>query len=72
MGTFTLNGGSKAIYLTAGGGSGSANNGAMAIKRNGDLVQTFYANQSANTEANIKVPTFVFDSTTGVLDIIDE
>ena len=73
-GTFRLNDTTnKIIELDAGGGGGGStpNNGKLTIQRNGVGVQTFTANQSTDVNANIKVPTFSYDSATGILTITD-
>lgn len=46
-------------------------NGTLTIQRNGTNQGTFTANQSSNASINIKVPTFSYDETTGVLSITD-
>lgn len=70
-GTFNLNDTTNKVIDLDAGGSGSANNGKLTIQRNNVEIGTFSANQATDTSIQIKVPTFSYDSTTGVLTITD-
>lgn len=69
LGTFTANqSANKTITIPA---ASTVNNGTLTIQRNGTQKGTFTANQSSSSTVNINVPTFSYDSTTGVLTITD-
>ena len=71
-GTFNANANvDKVIEIDAGVEPVAPGNGQLTINRNNQAVANFKANQSTNVIANIKVPTFSYNSTTGVLTITD-
>ena len=76
-GSFSLNQeNGSVINLDAGGGGGTTpGNGTLSLYKNTETtanrIAQFTANQTSNTSAIIKIPTFSYNTSTGVLTITD-